>query len=371
MIHNYLLSLYADLQGHEKILSFLAQEPRHYDLRYALRTCMRAGKQKACIHIYNYMGKYEEAVELSLEIGDLALAKANADAAASLPEPPGKEEDYYGAHELEAAGFGAPFGQEPNQERRKKLWLRIAQHVFAETQDPSLMAAASRRTVAGIPVGERGVGGEEDDEGEGAGEAERHRIVAGEDGKAAPEESQGVQGVEGGTEAVPAPGGGGEGPEEAGPGDDEGGEEGISVARLQRNIREAVQFVRQCEMIKIEDILPFFPEGTRLDDFQEEICVSLEDYNRDIEVLKSTMDEVTPRLFQSMPLWSLNTSIFVAEMSLPRASTVPCEANPAHPFPLYRRLVRPRTSRTTFESCETASVSLQRISCATFVVSLC
>ena len=48
MIHNYLLSLYADLQGHEKILSFLAQEPRHYDLWYALRTCMRAGKQKAC-----------------------------------------------------------------------------------------------------------------------------------------------------------------------------------------------------------------------------------------------------------------------------------------------------------------------------------
>ena len=60
--------------------------------------------------------------------------------------------------------------------------------------------------------------------------------------------------------------------------------------------------MRQCDQIKIEDILPFFPEGsyirnsdpdpnpnpnfhtqahvhpkgTRIDDFKEEICVSLE-----------------------------------------------------------------------------------------------
>ena len=98
--------------------SLLLHRARFYDLRYALRTCMRAGgiprtpraphmvcmayagsasmaciinvmlrkvplfwlcrasircmsagKQKACIYVYGYMGKYEEAVELSLEIG--------------------------------------------------------------------------------------------------------------------------------------------------------------------------------------------------------------------------------------------------------------------------------------------------------------
>ena len=30
-----------------------------------------------------------------------------------------------------------------------------------------------------------------------------------------------------------------------------------------------VQFVRQCELMKIEDILPFFPENTQIDNFKE------------------------------------------------------------------------------------------------------
>jgi len=46
-------------------------------------------------------------------------------------------------------------------------------------------------------------------------------------------------------------------------------------------------------LIKIEDILPFFPDFTKIDDFKKEICSSLEDYNRHIEELKSEMEEAT------------------------------------------------------------------------------
>jgi len=39
--------------------------------------------------------------------------------------------------------------------------------------------------------------------------------------------------------------------------------------------------------------LPFFPDFTHIDTFKEEICSSLEDYNRHIEELKVEMEEAT------------------------------------------------------------------------------
>jgi len=60
-----------------------------------------------------------------------------------------------------------------------------------------------------------------------------------------------------------------------------------------KNIKKAMELLSQCDLLKIEDILPFFPDFTRIDDFKEEICSSLEDYNRHIEELKIEMEEAT------------------------------------------------------------------------------
>eukprot|EP01116_Phalansterium_solitarium_P021883 TRINITY_DN700_c0_g2_i4.p1 TRINITY_DN700_c0_g2~~TRINITY_DN700_c0_g2_i4.p1 ORF type:complete len:1144 (-),score=456.35 TRINITY_DN700_c0_g2_i4:184-3615(-) len=70
----------------------------------------------------------------------------------------------------------------------------------------------------------------------------------------------------------------------------------------EKDIKRAMQLLGQQsaagsssgdQLVKIEDILPFFPEFTRIDDFKHEICASLEDYNRHIEQLKREMDSAT------------------------------------------------------------------------------
>jgi len=53
-------------------------------------------------------------------------------------------------------------------------------------------------------------------------------------------------------------------------------------------------FLSQADnLLKIEDILPFFPQFTLIDDFKEEICNALKEYNERIEELKTEMDEAT------------------------------------------------------------------------------
>src|SRR3990167_6882183 len=46
-------------------------------------------------------------------------------------------------------------------------------------------------------------------------------------------------------------------------------------------------------LLKIEDILPFFTQFTLIDDFKEEICNALEEYNQRIKELKYEMEEET------------------------------------------------------------------------------
>lgn len=46
-------------------------------------------------------------------------------------------------------------------------------------------------------------------------------------------------------------------------------------------------------VLKVEDILPFFPEFTLIDDFKEQICSSLVKYNEDIDTLRKQMDQST------------------------------------------------------------------------------
>ena len=60
------------------------------------------------------------------------------------------------------------------------------------------------------------------------------------------------------------------------------------------NIRKAIAFLKETDgLLKIEDILPFFPDFALIDDFKEAICASLEEYNRQIEDLKAEMNEAT------------------------------------------------------------------------------
>lgn len=60
------------------------------------------------------------------------------------------------------------------------------------------------------------------------------------------------------------------------------------------NIRKAIAFLKETDgLLKIEDILPFFPDFSLIDDFKEAICASLEDYNRQIEELKRDMSDAT------------------------------------------------------------------------------
>ncbi|PRQ53010.1 putative transcription factor C2H2 family [Rosa chinensis] len=60
------------------------------------------------------------------------------------------------------------------------------------------------------------------------------------------------------------------------------------------NIRKAIAFLKETDgLLKIEDILPFFPDFALIDDFKEAICSSLEDYNNQIEQLKQEMNDAT------------------------------------------------------------------------------
>jgi len=65
------------------------------------------------------------------------------------------------------------------------------------------------------------------------------------------------------------------------------------VVEEEKNIKKAMDFLKHCELLKIEDILPFFPDFVLIDDFKDEICLSLEEYNKYITELKNEMVEAT------------------------------------------------------------------------------
>lgn len=54
------------------------------------------------------------------------------------------------------------------------------------------------------------------------------------------------------------------------------------------------EFLKQANgLVKIEDILPLFPDFVQIDNFKEAICESLEEYNAQIERLKLEMADAT------------------------------------------------------------------------------
>ncbi len=61
------------------------------------------------------------------------------------------------------------------------------------------------------------------------------------------------------------------------------------VVQKKNDIKNAMQSLEKCELLKLDDILPFFPDFVLIDDFKDEICAALEAYNDDIDELKSDL----------------------------------------------------------------------------------
>ncbi|KAL8692175.1 MAG: hypothetical protein Q9218_002752 [Villophora microphyllina] len=56
------------------------------------------------------------------------------------------------------------------------------------------------------------------------------------------------------------------------------------------SIKTALDFMKRCDLLRIEDLIPLFPDFVVIDDFKEEICAALESYSRSISTLDSEMD---------------------------------------------------------------------------------
>lgn len=65
------------------------------------------------------------------------------------------------------------------------------------------------------------------------------------------------------------------------------------VVQEEKDVKKAMNCLSSCNLLKIEDILPFFPDFVTIDHFKEAICGSLEEYNQHIEELKQEMEEAT------------------------------------------------------------------------------
>ena len=57
------------------------------------------------------------------------------------------------------------------------------------------------------------------------------------------------------------------------------------------SIKAAIEFLKRCELLRIEDLIPFFPDFVVIDDFKDEICATLEAYSKHIDSLKAEMDD--------------------------------------------------------------------------------
>jgi len=65
------------------------------------------------------------------------------------------------------------------------------------------------------------------------------------------------------------------------------------VVESQLGIGKAMELLNECNLLKIEDILPFFPDFATIDQFKDAICKSLQDYNKHIDQLKNDMQDAT------------------------------------------------------------------------------
>lgn len=65
------------------------------------------------------------------------------------------------------------------------------------------------------------------------------------------------------------------------------------VVEKERDIQRAMCVLNDCKLLKIEDVLPFFPDFTTIDLFKDAISQSLQEYSRHLDSLKEEMEEST------------------------------------------------------------------------------
>eukprot|EP00794_Sanderia_malayensis_P016888 gene16888-18594_t len=65
------------------------------------------------------------------------------------------------------------------------------------------------------------------------------------------------------------------------------------VVESQVDVGRAMELLNECGLLKIEDILPFFPDFVTIDQFKDAICKSLQEYNQHIDQLKNDMKDAT------------------------------------------------------------------------------
>lgn len=163
-MHNYLVRLLAE-HFKEKLLPYLETQGRdvtqlHYDRQFALRVCRQWQCNEACVFLQCRLGLWSEAVELALTF-NVKLAQETA----NMPV---------------------------ENERKRKLWLRIAQH---------------------------------------------------------------------------------------------------QIEGKQEDVQGALELLKACNLLRIEDILPFFNDFQKIDDFKTVICDALQEYNLRIQEQKKDMAE--------------------------------------------------------------------------------
>ena len=56
------------------------------------------------------------------------------------------------------------------------------------------------------------------------------------------------------------------------------------------SIKTAIDLLKRCDLLRIEDLIPFFPDFVTIDSFKAEICNALESYSRSIATLEAEMD---------------------------------------------------------------------------------
>ncbi|KAH8366537.1 hypothetical protein KR084_000982 [Drosophila pseudotakahashii] len=57
------------------------------------------------------------------------------------------------------------------------------------------------------------------------------------------------------------------------------------------DVKKALNLLKECDLLRIEDLLPFFSDFEKIDNFKEAICDALSDYNQRIQELQREMAE--------------------------------------------------------------------------------
>lgn len=65
------------------------------------------------------------------------------------------------------------------------------------------------------------------------------------------------------------------------------------VVEKDEDIKKVNDLLKACNLLKIEDVLPFFPDFVTIGHFKEAICSSLSEYSSTIEALKEEMKDTT------------------------------------------------------------------------------